>query len=228
MNNRTANSYVSEIADLIHRGAERLLLQSKYSADYLLNETSEIAEANLVVHVASAFIEKNYIVWSELPFRNPPQNRNSRFDLSIDLFYEKSDSSISLKIEAKRIAQYEENLKVRQIIGDFGRMKSWRGVTSEPEDFPYHSLREIEWFYGAIAVILPENCDEEGSPLEPSFTSWWKNLNEFPPNYDERLLGKLRAILNNAARRDFVRGRRYFDGAGDCSCRMRFSILAPV
>jgi hypothetical protein len=129
---------VKEIAALIRKGAERLLKQTNYSADYLLDEGSEIAEANVVVHLASEFIADGHAVWAEAPLKRRVGKRG-RFDLSIDLDYEHSLRIKSLKIEAKRIAEFEESGKVREIINDFGRMKSWRGHPPKKSKFPESS-----------------------------------------------------------------------------------------
>ena len=225
-----------EIAALTHIGAKRLLKQTQYSAEYLLDEGSEIAEANLVVHLASAFIEDGHAVWAEVPLvRDVPKTTNShtpiqevatqpetkeetgeqrgRFDLSVDLDYQVSASTKSLKIEAKRIGESEQNEKVEEIVRDFRRMESWQGVSPKNSVFPFNVLQEFERFYGAIAVVLPQDCGRKGRRIRgPSLSYWWKHLKNAPTPPGPERLKELGEILANATKRGIVRGRYFENG----------------
>lgn len=223
---------VKEIVALIHAGAERLLQQAQYSAEYLLDEGSEIAEANLVVHLASTFINDGHAVWAEVPLvTDVPKTTDSRsrvqevanesetkeeaeqrgrFDLSIDLDYESSASTKSLKIEAKRIAQSEESEKIAEIVADFRRMESWRGAPPRESKFPFNVLREYERYYGALAVVLQQACRKDRKIRTPSLFHQWMNLKDAPTPPGPECLAELRKILANG-KRGFV-PCDYFDG----------------
>lgn len=95
-----------------------------------------------------------------------------------------------MRIEVKRIAEDEENLKIGEIISDFKRMKSWRD--------PLRPFRAIKQPYGAIAVILPEKCDKYGKIAEPSFSGWWIERRNPPVGCKQALLDQLKIILNSA------------------------------
>jgi len=79
MINETPDITISKITELIRKGADSLLRQPKSSGQYVLSARSEIAEANLAVHIASAFIqEKKYAVWAEAPLIDPKKEKQRR------------------------------------------------------------------------------------------------------------------------------------------------------
>ncbi|HXX99921.1 MAG TPA: hypothetical protein VEI54_03305 [Candidatus Limnocylindrales bacterium] len=184
---------LSVITRLIRESAHKLFKQSKYSASDLFSRRSEIAKANLVIHLASSFIANRYLVWAEVPFKNRHSKRSNRFDLSIEFGYDNAENSMCLKIEAKRIAQGEEDRKIQEVIDDFERIKSWRD--------PLYLFRKIERLYGAIVIIFPEKCGKDGSISSPSLSEWWSTPQSAAPlPYSKEALSRLRAILEGGAK----------------------------
>jgi hypothetical protein len=216
MKNKIDINEIERIVSSISEGSNTLLRQTKYSADYLFNQNSEIAEANIVVHIASAFIRENKnAVWAEVPFRRTKKKGTSRFDLSVALdsppwdhsqkkVRVSSEHSKSLKIEAKRIGKREKRAKLEEIIDDFHRIRTWRGRPSRTN--PFHPLRKFERFLGAILVLVPEGVDEQGKPRSGSFSKWWSiDLESFPKGYKETQLQTVRNILKSAKARGYLR-----------------------
>ena len=68
-----------------------------------------------------------------------------------------------LTIEGKRITPGEENVKLKQIIPDFDRIRSWRSLPVVGIPIFIGLTQEIEWFYGALVAVIPESCDELGT-----------------------------------------------------------------
>lgn len=204
-------STVSRITEVIRAGAESLLGQHKYSNGYFSQGASEIAEQNLIVHVAHSFLadthvrkggrrmskSANHAVWAESPFKTPGSNEARHLDLFIDFDLDSENSTV-LTIEGKRITPGEENKKIREIIDDFDRIKSYR--TLPPEGLPlFLSLAQpIEWFYGALIVIVRESYDEAAAGFDNSFVTWWQNLKGLPPKYAPESIDTLRQILQAA------------------------------
>jgi hypothetical protein len=196
--NHKPDANVAELSRLIHAGAESLLNQSRFSADYLLTADSDIAEANLAVHIGSAFISQTkhqvkHLVWAEAPLLVPGKKKTGRFDLTVDLDYEQSTHPELLRMELKRIASGEENKKAGEVVCDFWRMKAW-------ED-PWGKLRNQEQRYGAVGIIIPEICDRLGAIQKPSFSNWWlkRGVGSAPSVYKRKILSQLRLILRYAS-----------------------------
>jgi hypothetical protein len=190
----TPQTDISRISRLIRAGAKRLLKQVPLSADFFLSADSDIAEANLAVHIASAFIkETRHLVWAEAPLLVPGKMKLGRFDLSIDLDYKHSSHPELLRVEVKRITSGEENKKAGEIVCDFWRLKSW-------ED-PWGKLRSQEQRYGAVGIIIPETCDKLGDIPKPSFSDWWfkRGVGSAPAVYKQKVLSQLRLILRYAS-----------------------------
>lgn len=119
--------------DLIQRAetcldtaARKLLAQHKYSNGYISVGESEIAEANIVIHAASSLLNAGLHVWAESPFKTHDSNQCKHLDLLVDLTPGHPETSTLLTIEAKRVAEGENDKKVLEIVRDHGRVQSWK------------------------------------------------------------------------------------------------------
>jgi hypothetical protein len=120
----------SEIAALLSEGATVLFQQQNYSNGYTIVCDSEIAEANIVVHVSSAFIKQEHAVWAESPFKIDLAERTKHLDLYIDLEPGNSEFPNILLVEAKRVAPGEENDRLTKILCDYDRLRHWPSEVS--------------------------------------------------------------------------------------------------
>jgi hypothetical protein len=101
---------------IVSLAAKGLFQQHKYSNGYLSVGDSEIAEANIVIHAASTFLQAKMDVWAESPFKTHESNKCKHLDLLVDLVPTDPETSTILTIEAKRIASGEEDKKVEEIL----------------------------------------------------------------------------------------------------------------
>jgi hypothetical protein len=201
----------SEIAALLGEGATVLFQQQNYSNAYTIIGDSEIAEANIVVHISSAFIKQGHAVWAESPFKVDLAERTKHVDLYVDLEPGTGESPDILLVEAKRIAPGEENDRIASVIRDYGRLRNWPSDISSSL-FSRPGI-EIERVRGALVVLLAnEEVDRAGAPLSPRFSEWWKNSTAAPPSYSADLLRQMRAILQKGAIPPDVAYSRFFDG----------------
>lgn len=203
---------IESAARLIQDAARRLLKQHKYSNGYLSVGNSEIAEANIVIQVAAAFIGSQCHVWAESPFKESDGNRSKHVDLLVDVASDDPDCSRLLIIEAKRITAGENDKKIEEILRDHERIQSWRTIDETQFPLFYSVFQPIEWFYGALVVIVPEPCDIHGRVVPPSLSAWWKNLGNRPHGFSDAGIARLEEVLKTSAIHDFEQTEDYWDG----------------
>jgi hypothetical protein len=185
-------------AFVISQAADGLLQQHKYSNGYLSVGDSEIAEANIVIHVASSFILAGSHVWAESPFKTHESNQCKHLDLLVDLAPKDPETATLLTIEAKRIGFGENDKKVEEILKDYERVRSWRSLAPEQIPLFYGVVHPVEWFYGGLLVVFPEQCDRYGNAVTDPFSSWWKDRMTRRAGILESGISQLEDILNGS------------------------------
>jgi hypothetical protein len=187
---------IERAAWVISQAADGLLQQHKYSNGYLSLGDSEIAEANLVIHVASSFICAGSHVWAESPFKTHEGNQCKHLDLLVDLAPEDPETATLLTIEAKRIGLGEGDKKVEEILKDYERIRSWRSLAPEQIPLFYGLAHPVEWFYGCLLVVFSEQCDKFGNAVRDLFSSWWRDRTTRPSGFSESGIFRLEDVLN--------------------------------
>jgi hypothetical protein len=198
-------SKIEHVALAIQRAALGLLGQHKYSNGYTSVGDSDIAEANIVIQVAASFIGAGCHVWAESPFKGHEDNQCKRLDLLVDVASNDPEYPTLLTIEAKRIASGEKDKKVEEILTDYERIRSWQTLDETKMPLFYSVAHSVEWFYGALVVIVPEACDIYGCAVTPWFSEWWKYLTTRPHGFSEAGVVRLEEVLKTAVVRDFER-----------------------
>jgi hypothetical protein len=90
---QSSKKTVDRAACVIENAVRKLLQQHKYSNGYLSECQSEIAEANIVIHIAAGFLESGCRVWAESPFRTHENKNCKRVDLMVDMASDDPDYS---------------------------------------------------------------------------------------------------------------------------------------
>jgi len=196
---------IQQAAYIVSQAAQGLFQQHKYSNGYISTGDSEIAEANIVIHAASTFLQAGMDVWAESPFKTHESNKCKHLDLLVDLVPTDPDASTILTIEAKRIASGEEDKKVEEILKDYERIRTWRSLNPDQMPLFYVAVHPVAWFYGCLLVVLPETCEARGAPIGVPFSVWWKDRTVRPTGYNHDGIARLEAVLNSAAVCDSIR-----------------------
>jgi hypothetical protein len=196
---------------IVSQAAQGLFQQHKYSNGYITVDDSEIAEANIVIHAASTFLQAGMDVWAESPFKTHESNKCKHLDLLVDLVPIDPEGSTILTIEAKRIAVGEEDKKVEEILKDYERIRTWRSLGPHQMPLFYGAVHPIVWFYGCLIVVFPEACEAKGAPIENPFSVWWKERTARPSGYNHDGIARLEEVLNSALVCDSIRSG-YIDG----------------
>ena len=109
------------IERIVRRGAS-YLAESLY--EYApCKEENDIAEANMTIHLARAFGEREYSVFAEAQFGDDPHRR-------LDLLAWNPDEGILVASEFKRLYSPE---KLQQVIDDAKRVREFKPVGAEIE-----------------------------------------------------------------------------------------------
>ncbi len=199
-------------ASVIQDAAQRLLKQHKYSNGYLSVGDSNITEANIVIQVAASFIGSKYHVWAESPFKEHEGDQCKHLDLLVDVASGDPEYSRLLTIEAKRIAAGENDNKIEEILRDYERIRSWRTLDENQLPLFYSVFQPVEWFYGALVVIVPEPCDIHGRVAAPSLSAWWRKLGNRPYGFSDAGIARLEEVLKTCAIHDFEQAEDSWDG----------------
>lgn len=206
---------IESAAFLIQAAARRFLKQHKYSNGYLSVGDSKITEANIVIQVAASFIDSRYHVWAESPFKgfdSDQSNYPSHLDLLVDVASDDPDYSRLLTIEAKRITTGENDQKIEEILRDHRRIQSWRTLDETQQPLFFSLFQPVEWYYGALVVIVPEPCDIQGRVAVSSLSAWWRNLGNRPSGFSDAGIACLEEVLKTSAVHDFIQAEDYWDG----------------
>ena len=182
---------IEHAAYIVSQAAKGLFQQHKYSNGYISVGDSEIAEANIVIHAASTFLQAGMDVWAESPFKTRESNKCKHLDLLVDLVPTDPDASTILTIEAKRIASGEEDKKVEEILNDYERISIWRSLGPRQTPLFYGAVHPVAWFYGCLLVVLPEACEEKGAQIGVPFSVWWKERTTRPSGYNDDGIARL-------------------------------------
>jgi hypothetical protein len=112
-----------EIEAFIQAGAKRLFGQFEKSNGFTSLGDSQLAEAAIVMHVASSASQRGHAVWPESPFRDRPDEGTKHLDRLIDLNPDKYKTPILVTIEGKAVSEGFVAKKVREIVRDYGRVR---------------------------------------------------------------------------------------------------------
>ena len=206
---------IERATGLIQDAALSLLKQHKYSNGYLSVGDSDIVEANIVIQVAASFIGARCHVWAESPFKEHDSNQSKHpqhLDLLVDVASGDPEYSRLLTVEAKRITAGENDKKIEEILRDHERIQSWRTLDESQLPLFYSVFHRVEWFYGALVVIVPEPCDIYGRVAAPSLSAWWRNLENRPHGFSDAGITRLEKVLKASAIHDFEQAKDYWDG----------------
>jgi hypothetical protein len=203
---------IENAAFVIQEAAKRVLKQHKYSNGYLSVGDSDIAEANIVIQVAALFIGSGCHVWAESPFKDHDGNQCKHLDLLVDVASNDPEYSRLLTIEAKRITAGENDKKIEEILRDYVRIQLWRTLDESQLPLFYAVFQPVEWFYGALVVIVPEPCDIHGRVAASPLSAWWRDLGSRPAGFSDANIARLEEVLKTAAVHDFEQAEDYWDG----------------
>jgi hypothetical protein len=200
-----------EIEEVIRTGANSLFKQQRHVDNIgMFTGGSTVAEANIVIHIAHSFLKNaRHSVWSQSFFRDRShskrgarRSRSNWLDLVINLNTGISAERTVVLIEAKRIAPGERATKIREVIQDWKRIRSWVNLPPASVQIGY-SLDPIKRAYGAIVVLIPEepsSIRKNSNTAFPTLEEWWKNLQKPPRNRSGRLFRELASMLKNATK----------------------------
>lgn len=210
MNAGGDNDDVERIQQLVSDGADRLLMQFGTSNGFTSFGKSRLAEAALVVHIASAFIQKGHSVWPESPFRKTERGRTNHLDLLIDLDPSLYAEPHLITLEAKAIPPGSATSKIKEIIKDFGRICDWASLAPKRKPL-FFSFSRPAAVYGVLAVVLVEELESNRDVAPHSLSRWWEIPTGAISGAEDNLTRRLLACINSAVRRGVVRGR-FTDG----------------
>ncbi|MGO8789467.1 MAG: hypothetical protein ACLQVL_19055 [Terriglobia bacterium] len=191
-----------EIAKVIRAGADSLFAQMNYVDMYTSKNESGVAEANIVINIAHAFLKEKsgHCVWAQSPFRSGSPRTSKWLDLVIDLNPAGSEGRTVVLLEAKRVLPSERAAKISEILRDWRRIQAW--PTLPPRSVPIGvSLDPPRKVYGAIVVVVsaePNSVHSRGKTVSPTFYEWWENLGRPPRNRTGRLFEDLESKLRDA------------------------------
>jgi len=159
-NSVDANGFGAHELDLIEAfiraGATRLFSQFEKSSGYLSLGDSQIAEAAIVIHVASSALKGGHTVWPESPFRDRPDEGTKHLDLLIDLNPDEYETPVLVTVEGKAVSEGFVTKKIREIVRDYGRVCEWNRLNRG--DVPiFFVLNDPRRVYGGLVVLCTEN-----------------------------------------------------------------------
>ncbi|MGA2963137.1 MAG: hypothetical protein ABSD96_15765 [Candidatus Korobacteraceae bacterium] len=92
---------MEEIEKALEEAAGMLLRQLEFSNGFTMLGDSKLAEASLVMQIASAFSRREAAVWAESPFESPTNGEINHVDLLVDSSAKARSQPDLLLIEAK-------------------------------------------------------------------------------------------------------------------------------
>jgi hypothetical protein len=200
----------AEIEAFIQAGAKRLFGQFEKSNGYTSLGDSQLAEAAIVVHVASSAAQLGHAVWPESPFRDRPDEGTKRLDLLIDLNPDKYKTPVLATVEGKAVSDGFVTKKIREIVRDYGRVCEWNRLDREGVPV-FYALNDPGRVYGALVVLCTENLMPDRRLPAGAFSTYWKTLDGAIAGASDSLRDALETKLRKAIRRDVV-NCRYIDG----------------
>jgi hypothetical protein len=193
----------AEIEAFIQAGAKRLFEQFQKSNGYTSLGDSQLAEAAIVMHVASAASQRKHAVWPESPFRDRLDEGTKHLDLLIDLNPDKYQAPILAMIEGKAVSEGFVAKKIREIVRDYGRVCEWNRLDRQGVPI-FYALNEPGHVYGALVVLCTENLGADRKIPAGAFSAYWKTLHGAISEVSDALKEALGTKLQKAIRRDVV------------------------
>lgn len=187
----------------IRAGAERLFSQFEKSSGYLSLGDSQIAEAAIVIHVASSASQCGHTVWPETPFRDRPDEGTKHLDLLIDLNPDKYRAPVLVTVEGKAVSEGFVIKKIREIVRDYGRVCEWNRLDRDGVPI-FFMLNDPRCVYGALVVLCTESLGFDRRLPEGSFSTYWKTLDGGINGASNSLIDALNSKLRRAIRKDVV------------------------
>jgi len=184
------------IENVLRTAGDNLFRQHNHSLGYLLSGKNAIAEANVILQLASAFVAHGHAVWAESPFKEDGENACKRLDLLVDLSPEATETATVLLIEANRLTSVEKKTKLEEIIDDYERLRTWpdRAVGQTPMFFDLYM--QVERAVSVLVVMIPDEAAVRAVlPDQPTFSEWWQTLSAQPPGYDTSRIEELKRII---------------------------------
>ena len=199
---------IEELEKALEEAARILLGQLEFSNGFTMIGDSKLAEASLVMQIASALSRREASVWAESPFECPVDGEINHIDLLVDFSAKARSQPDLLLVEAKAGAPGKRSEVIKQVIGDIGRLRNWSSldILSRPMFFFWAPIERVR---GAIVVVFTERLkrlDRFSFGLqEGSLAGWWeKNSGKL------RATGKLPSELKSELRSAIL--KRVFSG----------------
>jgi hypothetical protein len=201
---------LDQIEAFIQAGAKRFFSQFEKSNGYISLGDSQIAEAAIVMHVASSASQYGHAVWPESPFRDRPDEGTKHLDLLIDLDPNKYKIPVLVTVEGKAVSRGYVTAKIREIVRDYGRVCEWNRLDREgvPVFFVFNDPSRV---YGALVVLCTENLDPDRRLPAGAFSTYWQTLSGAINGASDSLRDVLEAKLRKAIRKGVVECN-YIDG----------------
>ena len=166
-----------ELESALEGAALKLLAQLEFSNGFTMVGDSRMAEASLVVQIASQFSQRDAAVWAESPFESPQDEEIDHIDLLVDLSAKVHEQPDVLLVEAKAGASGKRSETIKQVLGDIQRLRSWSAldILSRPLFFYWAPVERVR---GVIAVIFTEKLERRDRVSfelkEGSLARWWE------------------------------------------------------
>lgn len=201
---------MDRIEAFIQAGAKRFFSQFEKSNGYISLGDSQIAEAAVVMHVASSASQCGHAVWPESPFRDRSDEGTKHLDLLIDLDPNKYKTPVLVTVEGKAVSWGYVTVKIREIIRDYGRVCEWNRLDREGVPV-FFVLNDPSRVYGALVVLCTENLRHDRQLPTGAFSTYWKTLDGAINGASDSLRDVLETKLRKAIRKDVVECD-YIDG----------------
>jgi hypothetical protein len=208
--NLHSTNELAEIEAFIRAGAERLFGQFEKSNGYTSLGDSQLAEAAILMHVASSASQRRHAVWPESPFRDRPDEGTKHLDLLIDLNPDKYEAPILVTIEGKAVSEGFVAKKIREIVRDYGRVCEWNRLDRQGVPI-FYALNDPGCVYGTLVVLCTEKLGADHKIPAGAFSAYWKTLHGAISEVSDTLKEALGTKLHKAIRRDVV-NCPYMDG----------------
>ncbi len=175
-----SSNELAEIEAFIRGGAKCFFDQFEKSNGYASLGDSQLAEAAIVMHVASSASQRRHAVWPESPFRDRLDEGTKHLDLLIDLNPDKYKAPVLVTIEGKAVSEGFVPKKIKEIVRDYGRVCEWNRLDRQGVPL-FYALNDPRDVYGALVVLCTENLDANRRVPTGAFSTYWKTLNvQFP------------------------------------------------
>lgn len=197
---------VLHLAEMIEAGKRTLFAQLEKSNAFTSWGRSQIAEAAIAVHIASAFIQKKHAVWPESPFRKSKRSRTNHLDLLIDLEPGRHVNPRIVTLEAKAVSPGRVADKVKEIVEDQSRICDWASLWPKGKPI-FFSLSRPKIVKGILLVLTTEPLAAGKASAPDSLSEWWKKPAGSLAGVSKRRTEKLRLALSTAARSGVFRCR---------------------